>query len=258
MAAPIAYVSQLFLQTSTTFASLPENQMSSVSLSVRLQLIYDCIRPDQPLWDIGCDHGYLGLRAHRDGLCSDVHLVDRAPLVVDKLRRQVQELWPDGPGAGLQIWQHDAASEQLAVTEGTVVVAGLGIWTILRVISRTFSGAVPAGVRLVLAATLEEELLRLHLCRQGWRLQHEELYAEAGHVRQLLVWEATGQEAQPFWNGPSPQSLDHGLLEEYLSERRRYFYVSQSADADLVFLKEALTSGSFGAARLSQPINCFT
>lgn len=216
------------------------NEIPPVSLSARLQIIRDCLLPDQPLWDIGCDHGYLGLRAHHDGLCSVVHLVDRSAVVVDNLRRQVRELWPDGPGDGLQIWQHDAASEPLPVTGGTVVLAGLGIWTILRVLSRTFSGAVPAGVRLVLAATLEEEFLRLHLCRQGWRLQHEELYAEAGHVRQLLVWESTGEEALPFWNGTSRLSQDHGLLGQFLSERRRYFSVSQSADPDLVYLKEAL------------------
>jgi tRNA (adenine22-N1)-methyltransferase len=213
---------------------------ASITLSARLQMIWDCLPPDQPLWDIGCDHGYLGLRAHHDGLCSAVHLVDRSPIVTDKLHRQVQELWPDGPGEGLQIWQHDAASEQLPVTGGTVVLAGLGIWTILRVLSRTFSGAVPAGVRLVLAAIMEEELLRLHLCRQGWRLQHEELYAEAGHVRQLLVWESTGEEALPFWNGTSPLSQGHGLLGEFLSERRRYFSVNQSADPDLAYLKKAL------------------
>jgi tRNA A22 N-methylase len=208
-------------------------------LSSRLQNLYDCVLPDQPLWDIGCDHGNLGLWAYADGSCSEVHLVDRSIQVMDRLRRQVAERWPDGPGQGLQLWHQDAEHQQLPVTTGTVVIAGVGVWTILRIAARIFAGRVPVGVRLVLASLLREELLRVHLCRQGWRLQHEELYAEAGQVRQLLVWESTGESARPFWND-SALSHDHGLLAQYLAERRQYFSVSQSTDADLVFLKTAL------------------
>ena len=91
----------------------------------------------------------------------------------------------------------------------------------------------------MLAPTLREELLRVQLRRQGWYLQHEELYSEAGHVRQLQVWESAGESAQPFWNDTA-LSRDNGLLDMFLAERRRYFSVSQSVDPDLVYLKKAL------------------
>jgi tRNA (adenine22-N1)-methyltransferase len=208
-------------------------------LSARLQIFYDRILAGQPLWDIGCDHGYLGLHAHRNGLCGEVHLVDRSPTVLEKLRRQVEVRWPAGPGEGLRIWQLDAEQEALPVVGGTVVMAGLGIGTVLRIMARSFAGKVPAGVRLVLAPTLREELLRLQLRAQGWYLQHEELYSEAGHVRQLQVWEIAGESAQPFWNNTT-LSRDNGLLDMFLAERRQYFSVSQSAEPDLVYLKRAL------------------
>lgn len=208
-------------------------------LSSRLQIMYDCVLPDQPLWDIGCDHGNLGLWAHAVGSCSEVHLVDRSADVVDELRRQVAKRWPDGPGEGLQLWHQDAENQDLPITTGTVVIAGVGVWTILGIIARVFSGRVPAGVRLVLASLLKEDVLREHLRRQGWHLQREELYPEAGRVRQLLVWESTGESANPFWNG-SALSHEHGLLEQYLAECRQYFSVSQSTDPDLVYLKAAL------------------
>ena len=208
-------------------------------LSFRLQIIYDCIIPDQPLWDIGCDHGYLGLQAHGDGLCSQVHLVDRSSAVIDELRCRVAQCWPEGHGRGLRVWRRDAEKEHLPVAGGTVVMAGLGIWTVLRIADRLFpDGPLPA-VRLVLACTLKEEQLRVQLRRRGWRLQHEELFAENGHVRQLLACRAQGESIEPFWNGTA-LSRDNGLLQLFLTERRRYFSLSQSTEPDLVYLKQAL------------------
>jgi len=212
---------------------------SSLLLSTRLQIIYDRILPGQPLWDIGCDHAYVGLQAFSSGLCSEVHLVDRALPAIENLRNQIAERWPDGPGEGLRIWHSDAERDALPVAHGTVVMAGVGIFTVLRIMDRVFAGKVPTGVRLVVACTLKEELLRVHLGRLGWRLQHEELYGEAGHVRQLLAWESAGESAEPFWND-TELSRDHGLLDLFLEERRRYFSVNQSTDPDLVYLKEAL------------------
>ena len=208
-------------------------------LSTRLQIIYDRILPGQPLWDIGCDHGYVGLQALGNGLCSEVHLVDRSPPAIAKLHDQVAERWSDGPAKGLRIWHSDAEHDLLPVARGTVVMAGVGNFTVLRIMARVFAGKVPTGVRLVVACTLKEELLRVQLGRLGWCLQHEELYGEAGHMRQVLAWESKGESAQPFWNDTA-LSRDNGLLDVFLDERRRYFAVNQSTDPDLVCLKNAL------------------
>ena len=97
-----------------------------ILLSTRLQIIYDRILPGHPLWDIGCDHGYVGLRAFSSGLCSEVHLVDRALPAIDHLRDQIAERWPNGSGKGLRIWHSDAEHDVLPVAHGTVVMAGMG------------------------------------------------------------------------------------------------------------------------------------
>jgi tRNA (adenine22-N1)-methyltransferase len=213
-------------------------------LSVRLKNIYNLILPNQPFWDIGCDHGYVGLHAYRNRLCTEVNLVDQSSEALQNTSLRIAEWFPEGPGEGLRIWCRDAACEALPISLGTVVMAGLGTKTIVRMIANLFSDQVPVDVRLVLATTFSGEWLRLMLLRLGWRLQHEELYLENGHVRQLLACGAAGEIIHPFWNSSS-LSIDNGLLEAFLQERRQYFSACQSPRSDRLYLKNSFVS-SFG------------
>jgi tRNA (adenine22-N1)-methyltransferase len=211
------------------------------SLSVRLKKIYDLILPNQPLWDIGCDHGYVGLHAYRNRLCTEVNLVDQSREVLHSTYRRIAEWFPERTGEGLRVWCLDAGREALPISSGTVVMAGLGTGTIARMIVNLFPEKLPVEVRLVLASTFTGERLRLELLRWGWRLQHEELYPENGHVRQILACGTEGEIIHPFWNRSSI-SADNGLLEAFLKERRQYFSVCQSRMPDLLYLKKSLIS----------------
>jgi len=225
--------------------SQKDPQTGSVhSLSVRLKTVYNLILPKRPLWDIGCDHGYVGLHAHHNRLCTEVNLVDQSREVLDSTRLRIAEWFPGGTGEGLRVWCLDAEREALPISAGTVVMAGLGTPTIVRVIANLFPENVPTEVRVVLASTFTGERLRLRLMRLGWRLQHEALYLENGHVRQILACGAEGEIIHPFWN-EAPISADNGLLEAYLGERRQYFSVCQSRMPDLLHLRKSFMS-SFG------------
>lgn len=214
------------------------------SLSVRLKNIYDLILPNQPLWDIGCDHGYVGLHAYRNRLCTEVNLVDQSREVLHSTYLRIAEWFPERAGEELRVWCLDAERKALPISSGTVVMAGLGTGTIVRMIVNLFSENVPAEVRLVLASTFSGERLRLGLLRLGWRLQHEELYPENGHARQILACGTEGEIIHPFWNRSSI-SADNGLLEAFLKERRQYFSVCQSSMSDLLYLKNSFIS-NFG------------
>ena len=208
-------------------------------LSARLQNIYDLILPDQPLWDIGCDHGYVGLHAYRNRLCTEINLVDQSREALHGTYLRIAEWFPEKTGEGLRVWCLDAERETLSISRGTVVMAGLGTGTIVRIIENLFPENVPAEVRIVLASTFSGERLRLGLLRLGGRLQHEELYPENGHVRQILACGTEGEIIHPFWNRSSI-SAENGLLDEFLKERRQYFSVCQSLMPDLLYLKKSL------------------
>ncbi|NKB69046.1 MAG: hypothetical protein GKR89_18415 [Candidatus Latescibacteria bacterium] len=107
-------------------------------LSDRLKLVYNLILCHQPLWDIGCDHGYLGLHAYSQQLCPEVHLVDRSRGALKNTRRRIAKWCPDEAGRRLSIWQRDAIRQTLPISRGTVVMAGLGSKTIIQMIMNLF------------------------------------------------------------------------------------------------------------------------
>jgi tRNA (adenine22-N1)-methyltransferase len=210
-------------------------------LSARLKRVYNRVQPGGPLWDIGCDHGYLGLHAFRSGLCTEVNLVDQSAEVLRRTQPRVDECRLHGPAGNLRVWHADAASEPLPITHGTVVIAGVGHDTALRIVRNLFSNSPADGVMLVLASAPDEERLRLGLARLGWRLRNEELYVEKRHVRQVLTCGRSGQVVDPFWNG-SATSVDNGLLERFLDERMAYHRSCREPDGDRRMLADALHS----------------
>lgn len=100
----------------------------------RLKLVYNLILCNQPLWDIGCDHGYLGLHAYGKHLCPEVHLVDRSREALKNTRRHVVKWCPGETSSRLLIWEGDATRQTLPINLGTVVMAGLGSKTIIQMI----------------------------------------------------------------------------------------------------------------------------
>ena len=210
------------------------------ALPERLARVAAQVRPDRPLWDVGCDHGYLGLHAYCSGLCPQVHLLDRSSEVLRRTGSRLRQRFPAGLPAGLRLGLCDAEKEALDLGDGSLVLAGLGPWTTLRILERQFDG--PAGrPRVVLAPDLNEERLRLALARRGWRLLHEELYRHNHHVRQILVCGREGPVVHPFWNA-SEASRPQGLLEEYLAQRRAYHGRVRRPQGDAAALQEALSA----------------
>lgn len=207
-------------------------------LSPRLQLLYDGILPKRPLWDIGCDHGYVGLAAYANRRCPEVHLVDRSERVVADLQKCLAERFPKGHD-GLHLWHCDATKRPLPVTGGTVLMAGMGTETILAVLAKLCPDRPPPDLRLVLASNVNEERLRLALARSDWRLHQETLYRDKRHVRQVIACAADGLPIHPFWNAAAG-SHDHGLLEPFLKTRRRYLDSRRSQEPDLLHLRAAL------------------
>ncbi len=213
---------------------MPSRPAANVRLSPRLETILACIVPQQPLWDIGCDHGHLGRAAFERGLCPQVHLVDRSPRVIAALREALEPR-PDG----VELWELDAARAPLPLATGTVVMSGIGIWTAIRILTRQLAGSVPDNLRLVFACPVKEELLRLHLAGAGWRLQREVLLLEDDQVRQVIACGAQGEAISPFWNG-GDLADDAGLMPRYLKERQSYYQHRQGTDPTLESLRSAL------------------
>lgn len=88
-------------------------------LSPRLRFLSELLVDGEDVWDLCCDHGYLGESALASGRFPRVNFVDRVPGIVSKLEKRL------GRRPGAKYWTVDAAAIDAELT-GTVVVAGVG------------------------------------------------------------------------------------------------------------------------------------
>ncbi|UXR64795.1 class I SAM-dependent methyltransferase [Bdellovibrio bacteriovorus] len=128
-------------------------------LSRRMQLIFDHLLPGKPVWDFCCDHGYLGLNAYESGLFSEVHFVDQVPHIVEQLEVRFQaEYFRDD--ALTQAGFHSRPGEDLQQpVSGTVVIAGVGAHTILKIVQSLTENGLLSADRLILGPQRDEQML---------------------------------------------------------------------------------------------------
>lgn len=65
--------------------------MKIFSKSQRLSLLFQQYRDEQNIWDIGCDHGKLGLSFSEFESVRNIHLVDSSPSVIECLKKTIKD-----------------------------------------------------------------------------------------------------------------------------------------------------------------------
>lgn len=128
--------------------------MSQVRLSPRLQALLDLALPGQPLWDICCDHGLLGLKAIEMGSFPEVHFVDQVPHIIRNLAIRLVDFEPDNE----VIECHLCAGQDIPIpVKGSVVIAGVGAQTILDILTGLFQNGSLQAQRLILSPQKDEK-----------------------------------------------------------------------------------------------------
>lgn len=134
--------------------------------SKRIQFLLDQIPPGSELWDVGCDHGLLGLAAVAHQRVSRSHLVDPALSVIESLKQflnspKYSEWWKENE-ARVQIVRA-RGEDVVASASGTIVIAGMGGESIVKILER-----VQNFDKLILNPFSHFEELELCLSERGW------------------------------------------------------------------------------------------
>lgn len=106
-----------------------------VNLSSRLQLIFSLLKPDLSVWDVCCDHGYIGLRAYESQGFCEINFVDQVPEIMQRLKKHFTDNhWHPSNTTSVQF--HSMAAEQITnEITGNLIMAGIGSYTIARVLT---------------------------------------------------------------------------------------------------------------------------
>ena len=162
-------------------------------LSPRLQLIFDFLIPGEPVWDFCCDHGYVGLNAYKSGQFPEIHFVDQVPAIIKALEERFQAQHHDEDSAVKVFFRAQAGEDVLEPLKGSIVIAGVGAHTILKIIRTQKDRGQLNAKRLILCPQNDEKrlLTGLHEINKLGFILCNERYAmeERGRTRKLLIFD---------------------------------------------------------------------
>lgn len=157
-----------------------------------MQLIYDQLLPGQPVWDLCCDHGYIGLNAYESGRFTDIYFVDRVSHIVENLRdRFLKEYCYDDSQS--QAYFFAMAGEEITQNVfGNLIVSGVGAFTISTIIKQLHFNGYLHAEKLLLCPQRDEEKLLAGLNKIphfSYKIGNEHYKVEEkGRIRKLLIF----------------------------------------------------------------------
>lgn len=150
------------------FRKGPSENRSFVSLSPRLQAIYDQLLLGEDVWDFCCDHGYLGIEALRSEKFENVFFVDQVPHIIQKLEA---ELFQNRNRKKAHFRATSAESLQEPV-KGNAVIAGVGAFTAFKIVESLFKKDLLRVKRLIVSPQRDDEKLVLWMSQLSEDFKH--------------------------------------------------------------------------------------
>jgi tRNA A22 N-methylase len=161
------------------------------ALGPRLLKLLELCLPDQPVWDLFCDHGYLGEAAYQKECFTEIHFVDQVPSIIKSLKARLHdEIYP--PNIEVTYSAVDAHALDWSKVYGNIVFAGVGgelISSVLQNMNRSNTPRRPR--RFILCPNSHFEKLKHNVLSLGLGARGTEEFSvdERGRERKILVFD---------------------------------------------------------------------
>lgn len=137
-------------------------KLPNPKLTTRMKHFIDNALKNQPLWDVCCDHGYVGIKALETSEFPEVHFVDQVPHIMERLETLIKQYWRIKPEHNYFLHLHSGESLEMDVN-GTMLVAGVGGLTIKTIVSSLIEKKRLHANRLLLSPHTDEKVLIQYL-----------------------------------------------------------------------------------------------
>lgn len=152
--------------------------------SKRLKLLASFYNESPYIWDIGCDHGLLGLSFYELPQCREIHLVDPSLKVIETLQKSLADAYITIPEK-IKIHHQFGQDIQTNLTPKCIFIAGMGGKEIQEICTHLIS-QMHKNDRLVISPHRKILELREFLYNSELRLIDETLAFEGGQYYQIL------------------------------------------------------------------------
>lgn len=174
------------------------------SLSLRLSALHQQYRHESSIWDIGCDHGQLGLSFLSKESVKAIHLVDPALLVIETLKKKLKDSYISNEK--ILIHHQPGQEVKLDQTSNCIFIAGMGGKEIGEIVLHLLP-QLTSNDRLIISPHRKILELRELLSSKALGLEHEEVLKEDGQFYQIIVLsknenlERTPLYGRKLWDG---------------------------------------------------------
>lgn len=148
-----------------------------IKLSERLTSVYENLIPGKDVWDICCDHGYLGIAAYKNANFTHIYFVDRVPEIMDRLKIQFQKSIFKPDSAVKATFICTAGQDIGTNVTGTVCITGVGGSAVFKILDGLAKNNYLNADRLILGPHRDEMNL-LELIKNSARLNQYHLKSE--------------------------------------------------------------------------------
>jgi tRNA (adenine22-N1)-methyltransferase len=159
-----------------------------MKLSPRLRALYQELKPDLPVADLCCDHGYLGFEAYHSKQFPEIIFVDQVSFAMKLLEKNFQEFVHDEENqTRVQFITADAGKVQSPLT-GNIVIAGVGGINMMKILESLHQCGNLQPTRLILSPHKNPELYEKSKLF-GLSHSHTSSVMESGYERKIFVFE---------------------------------------------------------------------
>jgi tRNA (adenine22-N1)-methyltransferase len=187
-------------------------------LDDRLSKIASLVAPGAALADIGSDHARLPLWLLAEGLISAAIATD---IAAGPCRTAASFIETAGQSARITVRRGDGLSPLKPGEADTIVIAGLGGASIVRILQRA-PKILAAASSLILQPMTGSRLVRAFLPPESWLIADEELAADGGRIYEIILAKPnhTGENiSYSDWQlaaGPCLLRKNHPLLPAHI------------------------------------------
>lgn len=152
------------------------------ALSLRLGKLRSYYNQEKHVWDIGCDHGQLGLSFHHISTVENIHLVDPSEPVINVLKQKLVDSYI----SKAKIYQQNGQSLSIKSSSNCIFIAGMGGKEIGEIITHVLP-QLNSSSRLVISPHRKILELRSLLNKMPVSLIEEEVIFEDDQFYQILI-----------------------------------------------------------------------
>ncbi|WPU63405.1 tRNA (adenine(22)-N(1))-methyltransferase TrmK [Peredibacter starrii] len=210
------------------------SRVGDSSLSLRLNSLHQYYQNEASIWDIGCDHGLLGLSFLNYEQVQRINLVDPAAPVIETLRNKIKATYISNP----KLFIHHLPGQEIKLDPNSncIFIAGMGGKEIGEIILNLIP-QLSSNDRLVISPHRKILELRELLHSKNLALLDEEVLREDGQFYQIIVLAKSEKSGQIPLYGEKLWASETG--KEYRNHQLKHFDLHQDVASRqyLSFLK---------------------